>query len=115
MAYATVPHNRDIPQSSSTSPGHVQVTDSQAPSTEKKHDFFIGGIKSWLTKKKDEFTMRSFLSGSRSQHSSGRLNDQSGSMHDRPRRHSSTDFLECVDQIEKDNHVATSQVGLESG
>ena len=92
------------------------VTDSQAPSTEKKHDFFLGGIKSWLTKKKDEFTMGSFLSGSRSQHhSSRRLNDQSGSMHNRPRRHSSTDLLECIDQMEKDDHVATSQVCLENG
>jgi hypothetical protein len=109
MAFAPVPQghnniNRGRAAQSSPSSGYVQATDSQTHSAETKHAFSLGGLKNWLTKKKDEITGGSLVSGTTSQRSSGR-DDQS--MHT-SRRHSSTDILECVDQIEVD--VTTFQV-----
>ena len=106
MAFPSAPANQGTSPRSNYG---IQERDSLTASAEKKPNFSLGGIRSWITKKKDEFSEGGLFAGSRSQQSRKR-DDSDQSMHNR--RHSSTDIFECVDQIEQD--VTTFQVCLKS-
>ena len=97
MAFATVPHN----QGTSPSSNSIQERDSElTPGAEKKPNFSLGGIRSWITKKKEGFSEGGLLNfpGLSRPPQSRKRDDQSMDN----RRHSSTDLIECVDKIEQD-------------
>ena len=79
---------------SSPSSGHDTVQETS--SAETKYNFSFDGLKTWLTKKKDEFTAGSLAPGGRSQRSSGR--------DDQP-----MEVLKCISD-QKEKNVTTFQV-----